>query len=108
MLNAMSPVPKPNFEFSPYNLHKTKWPPYAFSMVMKGKRYNSYLMKEYSEGLQTWWQGWSRDMPCVVNVKDQKVNGQGHKVMHNKFTQSRALALVTLESKRPLIVVVTK
>jgi len=26
MLNAMSPVPKPNFEFSPYNLHKTKWP----------------------------------------------------------------------------------
>jgi len=27
MLNAMSPVPKPNFEFSPYNLHKTKWLP---------------------------------------------------------------------------------
>ena len=41
MLNAMSPVPKPNFEFSPYNLHKTKWPPYAFSMVINGKRYNS-------------------------------------------------------------------
>ena len=35
-----------------------------------------------------------------------KVKGQGHKVTHNKFTLSRALALVTLESKRPLIVVV--
>jgi len=35
-------------------------------------------MKEYSEGLQTWWQDWSRDPPCVVNVKDQKVKGQGH------------------------------
>jgi len=65
-------------------------------------------MKEYSEGLQTWWQGCSRDPPCVVNVKDQKVKGQGHKVTHKKFMQSRALALVTLESKRPLIIVVTK
>ena len=44
----------------------------------------------------------------MVNVKDQKVKGQGHKVTHKKLTQSRALALVTLESKRPLIVVVTK
>jgi len=44
----------------------------------------------------------------VVTVKDQKVKGQGHKVTHNKFTQSRALALVTLESKRPLIVVVAQ
>ena len=32
----MSPVPKPNSEFSPYNLHKTKWPPYAFSMATNG------------------------------------------------------------------------
>jgi len=32
MLNAMSPVPKPNFEFSPYNLHKTKWPENGFNM----------------------------------------------------------------------------
>ena len=45
---------------------------------------------------------------CVVNVKDQKVKGQGHKVTHKKYTQSRALALVTLESKRPLIVVVAQ
>jgi len=44
----------------------------------------------------------------VVNVKDQKVKGQGHKVTHKKFTQSRALALVMLESKRPLIVVVAQ
>jgi len=65
-------------------------------------------MKEYSEGLQTWWQGWSRDPPCLVNVKDQKFKGQGYKVTHKKFTQSRALALVTLESKRPLIVVVAQ
>ena len=50
----------------------------------------------------------SGDPPCVVNVKDQKVKGQGHKVTHKKFMQSSALALVTLESKRPLIVVVTK
>jgi len=59
-------------------------------------------------GLQTWWQGWSRDLLCVVTVKDQKVKGQGHKVTHKKFTQSRALALVTLESKRRLIVVVAQ
>jgi len=65
-------------------------------------------MKEYSEGLPTRWQGCSRDPPCVVYVKDQNVKGQGHKVTHKKFTQSRALALVTLESKRPLIIVVTK
>ena len=65
-------------------------------------------MKEYSEGLQTWWQGWSRDRPCVVNVKDQKVKGQGHKVTHKKFTQSRALVRVTLESKWLLIVVVAQ
>ena len=38
----------------------------------------------------------------------QKVKGQGHKVTHKKFEQSRALALVTLESKRPLIVVVAQ
>ena len=44
----------------------------------------------------------------MVNVKDQKVKGQGHKVTHKKFTQFRALALVTLESKRPLIVVVAQ
>ena len=36
----------------------------------------------------------------------QKVKGQGHKVTHKKFTLLGALALVTLESKRPLIVVV--
>jgi len=36
------------------------------------------------------------------------VKGQGHIVMHKKFAQSRALALVTLESKRPLIVVVAQ
>ena len=63
-------------------------------------------MTEYSYGLQTWWQGWSRDPPCVVTVKGQKV--KGHKVTHKKFTQSRALALVTLESKRLLIVVVAQ
>ena len=34
--------------------------------------------------------------------------GRGHKVTHQKFTQSRALASVTLESKRPLIVVVAQ
>ena len=65
-------------------------------------------MKEYSEGLQTWWQGCSRDPPCVVNVKGQKVKGQAHKVTHKKFTQSRALVRVTLESKRLLIVVVAQ
>ena len=75
MLNAMSPVPKPNFECSPYNLHKTKWPPYKFSMVINGKRYNSQLV---NEGLQTWLQGRPRDPPCVVTVTDQKVKGQGH------------------------------
>ena len=37
-----------------------------------------------------------------------RVKGEGHKVTHKKFTQSRALALVTLESKRPLIVVVAQ
>ena len=35
-----------------------------------------------------------------------KVKGQGHKVTHKKFAQSRVLALVTLESKRPLIEIV--
>ena len=30
-----------------------------------------------------------------------KVKGQGHKVTHKKFTLSRALALVMLESKDP-------
>ena len=40
----------------------------------------------------------------MTTVQGQKVKGQGHKVTHNKLTQSRALALVTLESKRPLIV----
>ena len=39
-------------------------------------------------------------------VQGQKVKGQGHKVTYEKFTPSRALALETLESKRPLIVVV--
>ena len=37
--------------------------------------------------------------------KSQKSRSQGHNVTHKKFTQSRALALVTLESKRPLIVI---
>ena len=27
MLDAMSLVPKPSYEFSLYNLEKTKWPP---------------------------------------------------------------------------------
>ena len=36
----------------------------------------------------------------------QELYCQGHTVTHKKFTQLRALALVTLESKRPLIVVV--
>jgi len=31
---------------------------------------------------------------------------QGHRGTHKKFTQTMALALMTLESKRPLIVVV--
>ena len=37
MLNAMSPVPKPNFEFSPYNLHKTIWPPNGQKMAYMGR-----------------------------------------------------------------------
>jgi len=37
MLNAMSPVPKPNFEFSPYNLHKTKWPPNGQKTAYMGR-----------------------------------------------------------------------
>jgi len=41
-------------------------------------------------------------------VQGQKVKGQGHKVTHKKFSQSRALALVTLESKQTLIVVVAQ
>ena len=44
----------------------------------------------------------------MTTVQGQKVKGQGHKVTHKKFRQSRALALVTLESKRPLIVVVAQ
>ena len=40
----------------------------------------------------------------MTTVQGQKVKGQGHKVTHKKFTQSRALALVTLESNRPLVV----
>ena len=44
----------------------------------------------------------------MLNVKDQKVKGQGHKVTHKKFTQSRALVRVTLKSKRLLIVVVAQ
>ena len=39
----------------------------------------------------------------MLKIKRSKV-----KVTHKKFTQFRALALVTLESKRPLIVVVTE
>ena len=39
----------------------------------------------------------------LLKVKRSKV-----KATHKKFTQSRALALVTLESKRPVIVVVAK
>ena len=42
----------------------------------------------------------------MTTVQGQKVKGQSHKVTHKKFTQTRALALVTLEIKRPLIVVV--
>ena len=38
----------------------------------------------------------------MVTVKGKKVKGQGHKVTHKKFKQSRALALVTLESKLSL------
>ena len=45
--------------------------------------------------LHTWWRGWSRDSPWMTTVQGQKVKGQGHKVTHKKFTQSRALALVT-------------
>ena len=44
----------------------------------------------------------------LFKVKRSKVKGQGHKVTHKKFTQSRALSSVTLESKRPLIVVVAE
>ena len=45
---------------------------------------------------------------CTTTVQGQKVKGKGHKVTHKKFTESRALALVTLDSKRPLIVVVAQ
>jgi len=48
----------------------------------------------------------SRDSRRTATVQGQKVKGQGHKVTHKKFTQSRVLALVTFESKRPLIIVV--
>ena len=34
----------------------------------------------------------------MATVQGQKVKGKGHKITHKKFTQSRALALVTLES----------
>jgi len=37
MLNVMSPVPRPNFEFSPYNLHKTKWPPNGQKTAYMGR-----------------------------------------------------------------------
>ena len=36
-----------------------------------------------------------------MNDNCSRSKGQGHKVTHKKFAQSRALALVTLESKRP-------
>ena len=36
----------------------------------------------------------------MTTVQGQKVKGQGHKVTHKKFTQSRPLALVTLESNQ--------
>jgi len=45
----------------------------------------------------------------VATVKDQKVKGQDHKVStRNLRNQGLLKALVTLESKRPLIVVVAK
>ena len=50
----------------------------------------------------------TRHVRQLFKVKGQKGKGQGHKVTHKKFTQSRALALVMLESKRPLIVVVAQ
>jgi len=34
----------------------------------------------------------------MATVQGQKVKGNGHKITHKKFTQSRALALVTHES----------
>jgi len=45
----------------------------------------------------------TRHVRELFKVKRSKV-----KVTHKKFMQSRALALVTLESKRPLIVVVAQ
>ena len=44
----------------------------------------------------------------MVTVKGQKVKGQGHKITQKKLTQSRALVMVTRESKRLLIVVVAQ
>jgi len=43
----------------------------------------------------------TRHVRQLFKVKRSKVKGQGHKVTRKKFTLSRALALVTRESKRP-------
>jgi len=51
---------------------------------------SSYLVAR----LDTW---------LAMNDNCSRSKGQGHKVTHKKLTQSRALALVTLESKRNLI-----
>ena len=45
----------------------------------------------------------TRHVRQLFKVKMSKV-----KVTHKKFAQSRALALVTLESKRPLIVILAQ
>jgi len=80
----------------------------AQSIATPASQLNIGVCGYHGQGLKIWWQGWSRDTPCTTTVQGQKVEGQGHKVTHKKFTQSWALALVTLESKRPLIVVVAQ